>query len=154
MLRYASYDIVFREVPGEVTLAINISNCPNRCPGCHSAHLMRDIGEVLDEESLSRLLDTYGRSVTCVCFMGGDACPREVESLSAYLRAGSGGRLKAGWYSGKDRLPEGCSPRHFDYIKLGAYVERLGGLDSPATNQRFYRVEEGNMIDITSRFRT
>ena len=29
MLKYANYDIVFQEVPDEVTLAINISNCPN-----------------------------------------------------------------------------------------------------------------------------
>ena len=30
-----------------------------------------------------------------------------------------------------------------DYLKLGPYDERLGGLDSPTTNQRFYRVERG-----------
>ena len=28
MLKYANFDIVFQEVPDEVTLAINISNCP------------------------------------------------------------------------------------------------------------------------------
>ena len=48
MLKYADYDIVFQEIPNEVTLAINISNCPNRCVGCHSPYLMEDVGEELN----------------------------------------------------------------------------------------------------------
>ena len=79
MLRFADYDIVFQEIPDEVTLAVNLSNCPNRCKGCHSAYLMEDVGDPLTEESLSMLLQKYGKSVTCVCFMGGDAFPDEVQ---------------------------------------------------------------------------
>ena len=82
MLRYADYDIVFQEIPDEVTLAINLSNCPNHCKGCHSAYLMEDVGEPLTEESLSTLLGKYGKAITCVCFMGGDASPAEVEQLA------------------------------------------------------------------------
>lgn len=85
MLRYADYDIVFQEIPDEVTLAINLSNCPNHCKGCHSAYLMEDVGEPLTEESLSTLLGKYGKAITCVCFMGGDASPAEVEQLAAFL---------------------------------------------------------------------
>ena len=66
MLRYADYDIVFQEIPDEVTLAINLSNCPNHCKGCHSAYLMEDVGEPLTEESLSTLLGKYGKAITCV----------------------------------------------------------------------------------------
>ena len=47
MLKYVNYDIVFQEFPDEVTLAINLSLCPNGCPGCHSAYLKDDIGEEL-----------------------------------------------------------------------------------------------------------
>jgi len=148
-----NYNIVFQEVPDEVTLAINISNCPNRCKGCHSAYLMENIGEPLDEEHLNALLKKYGAAITCVCFMGGDAAPQQVEYLSLYLKKQTGGRIKTGWYSGKKSLPEGCSSTHFDYIKLGPYIEKLGGLDSPQTNQRFYRVDKGDMIDLTERFR-
>ena len=50
MLRYVDYDIVFQEIPDEVTLAINLSNCPNRCKGCHSPHLLENVGESLTEE--------------------------------------------------------------------------------------------------------
>ena len=30
MVRYHNFDIVFAEIPCETTLAINITNCPNR----------------------------------------------------------------------------------------------------------------------------
>lgn len=79
VVRYYNFDIVFAEIPGETTLAINIANCPNRCPGCHSPHLQADAGHVLDAAELRALLERYGRSVTCVCFMGGDG--RRVETL-------------------------------------------------------------------------
>lgn len=152
MLRYVSYDIVFQEIPHEVTLAINLSNCPNRCKGCHSAHLMQDIGEVLNEDALDGLLRQYGSAVTCVCFMGGDAAPHHVEYLSIYLHRQTNGKLKTGWYSGKKNLPQGCNVANFDYIKIGPYIEQFGGLDSPSTNQRFYRIENGEMVDMTDWF--
>jgi len=83
MVRYHNFDIVFAEIPCETTLAINITNCPNRCRGCHSPHLQADMGRVLDEAELCGILARYGRSVTCVCFMGGDAAPHEIAALAA-----------------------------------------------------------------------
>lgn len=152
MLLFTNYNIVFREIPDEVTLAINISNCPNRCKGCHSPYLMENGGEVLDEESLTHLYERYEAAITCVCFMGGDANPKEVERLSGFLHKKTNGILKTGWYSGRNYLPVECSPQYFNYIKLGEYIESLGGLDSDTTNQRFYRIEAGKMIDMTSHF--
>ena len=119
MLRYADYDIVFQEIPDEVTLAINLSNCPNHCKGCHSAYLMEDVGEPLTEESLSTLLGKYGKAITCVCFMGGDASPAEVEQLAAFLHKQTITPVKVGWYSGKSKLTENFDVSHFQYIKLG-----------------------------------
>jgi anaerobic ribonucleoside-triphosphate reductase activating protein len=153
MLRFVSYDIVFQEIPGEVTLAVNISGCPHRCKGCHSPYLWEDAGALLDENALCELLQKYGSAVTCICFMGGDANPRRVAELAALSRVKTGGSIKTGWYSGRATLPESSFVQHFDYIKLGAYVESLGGLRSAATNQRFYHVENGRMVDSTSRFR-
>ena len=153
MLRYADYDIVFQEIPGEVTLAINLSNCPNRCKGRHSPYLMDDIGEFLTEESLSWLLQKYGKAVTCVCFMGGDAYPLEVERLAQFLCCRQSiAPVKVGWYSGKSELPADFNMSYFEYIKLGPYVEALGGLKSAKTNQRLYRIVNGKMEDITYRF--
>ena len=152
MLRYVSYDIVFQEIPGEVSLAINISNCPNHCKGCHSLHLWNDYGEILDGNALSGLLEKYGNAITCVCFMGGDAFPNQVENLAVFIRKRSKENIKVGWYSGKPNFPSCCLLSNFDYLKLGPYIERLGGLDSPGTNQRFYQIVNGAMEDRTSLF--
>lgn len=152
MLRYTDYDIVFQEVPDEITLAINISNCPNRCKGCHSPYLLKDIGEPLTEENLTVLLRKYGKAITCVCFMGGDASPADIEQLAKYLHRQTVAPVKVGWYSGKSELSPAIDLDFFEYIKLGPYIEHLGGLKSSATNQRFYRIENGVMKDITYRF--
>jgi len=37
MLRFVHEDVVWQEVPHEVSLAYTIAGCPLRCPGCHSA---------------------------------------------------------------------------------------------------------------------
>ena len=52
MLRFHNFDVVFAEIPGETTLAVNLTGCPNRCPGCHSPHLQGSGGEVLDDDAL------------------------------------------------------------------------------------------------------
>jgi anaerobic ribonucleoside-triphosphate reductase activating protein len=150
MLLCASFDIVFQEIPNEVTLAINISNCPNQCEGCHSPHLRENIGEILDENIISVWLKQYGDAITCICFMGGDAAPHEVERLAAFIRTNPSCReIKTAWYSGKAELPNDISLSNFDYIKLGAYIKHLGGLREQTTNQRFYSIENGDMIDRT-----
>ena len=56
MLKYADVKVVFREVPDEIALAINITNCPCHCKGCHSEYLANDFGEVLDEASVDELI--------------------------------------------------------------------------------------------------
>jgi anaerobic ribonucleoside-triphosphate reductase activating protein len=113
---------------------------------------MKDTGEVLDENVLTGLLEKYGNAITCVCLMGGDSDPQEVERLLMFLRKTTGNRIKTAWYSGKQHLPEGCSLQHFNFIKLGPYMANLGGLDSTSTNQRFYHVDNGKMVDMTEMF--
>ena len=64
MIRYYNFDIVFAEIPDEVTLAINITGCPYRCEGCHSPHLREDRGERLDADALAALLASRLRRST------------------------------------------------------------------------------------------
>ena len=55
---------------------------------------------------------------------------------------------------GREELPEGFEAAAFDYVKLGGWVEALGPLTAPTTNQRLYRVgPDGTMEDITKLFR-
>ena len=150
MLKFVNFDIVFQEIPDEVTLAINISNCPNGCPGCHSPFLQKDVGGPLTEEFLTYLLSEYGESVTCICFMGGDSAPDEIVKLARFLYNTN---VKVGWYSGKQNLPYLFNKEYFRYIKLGPFIEKSGSLKSTSTNQRLYKISEnGQMTDITFRF--
>ena len=148
MLKCYSYDIVCQEIPDEISLAVNISCCPNRCPGCHSPWLWSDEGEIMDEEMLSNLIGKYSAALTCFCFMGGDAEPFEVMRLAKWIKS-RWPHIKTAWYSGKERLPEGFEITSMDYIKLGSYIEALGGLKSPKTNQALYRIgPDGIMTQI------
>ena len=152
MLKYANFDIVFQEVPDEVTLAINISNCPNQCVGCHSQYLWKDVGYTLDKEALDELVSKYRTGITCVCFMGGDAEPYDVANLAMHIK-NKYKNMKTAWYSGKNELPEAFHAETFDYIKTGRYEAALGALDSRTTNQRMIkRLADGRVKDITSRF--
>lgn len=147
-MKYYNFDIVFQEIPDEVTLAINLTNCPNRCVNCHSPYLRKDIGEELTTAVVDRLLAKYGTSVSCFCFMGGDGCREELSAMAQYLRTHS--NVKIGWYSGQDQLPQ--HSEYFDYVKLGPYVPEKGSLKSPTTNQRLYHNRQGRWEDITERF--
>lgn len=150
MLKYVDTKVVFAEVPDEITLAINISNCPCQCKGCHSSYLAQDIGEPLDLQHLTNLIDS-NKGITCVCIMGGDANPSEVDDIAQDIKEYYP-ELKVGWYSGRQELDKDIELSNFDYIKLGPYIEEFGPLNSKATNQRFYKVNGKELVDITNRF--
>ena len=118
MLKYVDYDIVFQEIPDEVSLAINLSNCPHRCEGCHSPQLQSDIGEPLNENVITELLEKYGDGITCVCFMGGDSAPDEVCRLAEFIRLFTNNKIKTAWYSGCKVLNTDTALHSFNYIKL------------------------------------
>ena len=150
MLKYVDTLVSFSEVPDEITLCINISNCPCNCKGCHSSYLAEDIGEELSCKKLKELIQV-NNGITCVSFMGGDINPIEVIELAKYIKSFYLG-LKVAWYSGRQELPKHFNLEPFDFIKLGPYIEELGPLNSKTTNQRFYKVESNKLIDITNKF--
>ena len=154
MLKYVNTGVVFQEIPDETTLAINISGCPCRCPGCHSQYLWGDVGEPLTQSVLDGFVVEYGADITCLAFMGGDADPQEVNRLACYVHE-RWPQLRVAWYSGRLRVPSSVRKQDFDYIKIGPYIRHLGPLKQPTTNQRLYRRRpDGTFEDITSRFWT
>lgn len=152
MLKYVNTGVVFQEIPDEVTLAVNLSGCPCRCPGCHSRYLWQDVGTPLTPMELERMVRANASGITCVCFMGGDADPAYVGVLARYIRREHPG-LKVGWYSGRQSVPAVVRKADFDYLKLGPYIAHLGCLRERTTNQRLYKKVAGDTFaDITSRF--
>ena len=149
MLKYVDTKIVFQEIPDEITLAINISNCPCHCKGCHSPYLAEDIGKELNSHSLKRLIDN-NKGITCISFMGGDSNPSDINALAMWVKIYY--PLKVAWYSGRQELSKDIRLWNFSYIKLGPYMGDKGALDNVNTNQRFYKVVNDELIDITSVF--
>ena len=151
MLKYVDTLVSFSEVPDEISLCINISNCPCGCIGCHSTYLAEDIGEELTIGVLYDLV-RKNHGITCVCLMGGDSDPEIINCLAVSLKIISWARVKVAWYSGRQYIPDEIDTQFFDYIKIGPYVEKLGGLTSPNTNQIMYQNIDGRLVEITSKF--
>lgn len=145
MIKFYNTQIVFQEVPDEISLAINLTNCPYACPGCHSPHLRCDIGTPLTREIFESMIINY-RGITCVCFMGLSTKQDEYNELKA-LRdiASQKYGLKTAWYTGQS--PEeifvntDTDWKNWDYIKFGRYIEALGGLDKSTTNQKLINIK-------------
>lgn len=152
MVKFVDTLVSFQEVPDEITLCINISNCPCHCEGCHSPYLAEDIGTELTWNELEKLIKN-NIGISCVCFMGGDSCPDYIEQLASFIKYQSWYPLKVAWYSGKSSIPNDLDISLFNYIKVGPYIPKLGGLDSETTNQIMYKVEDEELIDITYRFK-
>lgn len=149
MIKYVDTKVVMSEVPDEITLAINLSNCPCHCKGCHSPYLAEDIGKELTLERLHFLaIDNDG--ITTIAFMGGDNDPKRINRLAKYIKERLD--LKVAWYSGRQELSKDIDLKNFDIIKLGGYNESLGPLNYPTTNQRFYKIINGKMYDYTYLF--
>lgn len=154
MLKYVNYEVVFAEIPDEISLAINISNCPCKCPGCHSPYLAEDIGERLRYDNLISLIHK-NKGITCVAFMGGDVDPLSVNVYASIIKE-QFPNLKVAWYSGRQELSKDIELSNFDFIKIGPYVEQFGPLNNPNTNQIMYKVvHEGSkneLLNITNKF--
>lgn len=152
MMKYVNEQIVFQEIPDEISLAINISGCPCRCPGCHSKYLWNDTGDVLTHKHLDNMIEKYNGEMTCILFMGGDACVDSLNDMANYLR-NIHPQLKIAWYSGRTVISPKLMKELFNYIKIGPYISHLGPLNKPTTNQRLYkRIGFDQWKDITHLF--
>lgn len=136
-MKYTDTQITFSEIPDEITLCINISNCPFKCKGCHSPELWKDVGEELTTSVIDRLLK---KGVTCISFMGGDSDLNRLIELLIYVKK-CYPNVKTAWYTGRKEVPLYNFPLQLlDYIKLGPYIAELGGLDKKTTNQKLYEL--------------
>ena len=149
MLKYLNTQVTFSEVPDEITLCINITGCKIGCKNCHSPYLAEDIGEELTLDKIYKLIDN-NEGITCICFMGGDSSPKEIDMFARLIKDLYD--IKVAWYSGRQELSKDINLSNFNYVKLGPYKEELGPLNSKTTNQRFYKVVNDELIDITSVF--
>ena len=151
-MKYVDTLVSFSEIPDEITLCINISNCPNKCEGCHSSWLQENIGIELNNYELYDIINKNS-GISCVCFMGGDSDPEEVNNLAIKIESKN---LKVGWYSGKSEISDKINIKNFDYIKIGPYLKDKGPLSDKNTNQKMYEIIHftgmNSLKDITYKF--
>lgn len=147
MIKYISKDtmVVFSEIPDEITLALNISNCQNNCIGCHTSYLRENIGDELTEEVLHSLIE-QNSGISCICFMGEGNDAQALKNLALYIRR-EFPDLKVALYSGREEVEDDIYDI-FDYVKIGPYKKEYGPLNEKTTNQRLYK----NRVDITNKF--
>lgn len=152
MTKYYGRALVLEEVPDEISLALQITNCPHRCHGCHSPELTQNIGIELDDAELSSLLKKYSnKGISCICLMGGDADHSDIIRIADYIHNNSD--LKVAMYSGDDIFDDELS-KHLDYYKVGRWDETKGPLNKETTNQIMWKISDDNKEDITYKFWT
>ena len=72
-MNYLSSQVVFSEIPDEVSLSYLVTGCSLRCAGCHSADSWsRHRGSILNSDKLIDDLQKYGAWITCILFLGGE----------------------------------------------------------------------------------
>ena len=145
MVKYVDTLVTFLEIPDEITLAFSITNCQNHCIGCHSPFLREDYGTPL-LENINHIISKYKDHITCVLFLGTGDDYDEIELASQFIQ--NKFKLKTALYTGDD--PYNHETKYFDYLKTGKYLKEFGGLNCCTTNQRLFKMKNGEKLeDIT-----
>lgn len=141
-----SYNIqvVFQEVPGEISLCFSISGCALKCVGCHSPFLWKDgNGVLLTQKLYKNYLNQYKGFATCVLFMGGEWHENE---LINNLKIASSKNYKTCLYTGEDSVSSEIT-KHLTWLKTGLWKAKLGGLESKNTNQKFVDIKTNTNLN-------
>lgn len=140
MLKYLETLVTFTEVPDEISLCFNITNCPCNCKGCFEPWLAEDTGEPLTIAAIKEVLSTKV-GITCICFMGGDNDYAALYKLCNECRMFLP-QYKLAMYSGRQIFRTDLSSV-LDYYKIGPYIPERGPMNKETTNQIFYKKENG-----------
>lgn len=146
-MKYSNPQIVLQEVPNEISLALSISGCSLECQGCHSKETWdKDFGKLLSLEGLQNLINKK-KYISCILFYGGEW---ELNTLTTFIDLIKKSELKVALYSGEelDYFPKEFIKK-LDYLKVGKYIKSLGGLSSKRTNQKFYEINNGELLQKT-----
>lgn len=167
MLKVYDSAVTFTEFPDEVTLCVNISNCPGGCDNCSEPWLREDVGTPLTEEEIDKLIGEHP-GITVFGLMGGDNDHNDVARIANYIHS-KYSSLKVGMYSGRDFLNMKLL-ECLDLYKIGRWITPKGPVEEwhktnngvlqfPWSNQllfeKFYNplLKEYTWINTTSKFR-
>lgn len=133
----------FVEHPDYLNLTIYIDGCPNKCKGCSWKGVPKNVSDYSLDDFKDTLL-IYKKRVQCVVFLGGDWLG---DTLVPFLKEAHKHGLQTCLYSGKSNMSDINKDliANLDWLKLGPWIDSLGPLRSPTTNQRFYKIKNGEI---------
>lgn len=145
-----STGITLTEIPDRITYFIELGNCTQHCAGCHSSYLADTVISPPDLAGVERMAERAAeQGANAIALMGGTTNGIPDEDLITILRTLSC-ILPVCLYSGSDdeeRDKAITQKSGATWLKTGSYQEERGGLSSPTTNQRFYKLEDHFVFD-------
>lgn len=143
-MNYTDIEIVFQEVPGEISICFTITGCKLQCKGCHSPHLWKEEnGKELTINKYLEILDKYKGFASCVLFMGGEWFSHD---LIKYLKIAKKMGFKTCLYTGEAKVEQKLLSE-LTWIKTEPWIQNLGGLDSKFTNQKFIDIKTNKILN-------
>ena len=144
-------DITFNELPDKLAYAIELGACRQHCVGCHSPELQKeDVSLTPLLDILEGAKDAIDAGANAIVVMGGTNNKHITDESLIALLCDLSFIAPTGLYSGSDdeeRDKMIAVEGHCTWLKTGPYVESLGGLESPRTNQRFYYIAQSYRLD-------
>lgn len=136
-MKVLSEQIVFQEVPNEISLSFLIAWCPLKCEGCHSKEWNNwNQWFFLTEEEFNWKIEKYKWMITCVLFLWWEW---HNEELIKYLKIARWNWLKTCLYTWLLNVKKDLK-EHLSYLKTWPWIKSLWWLDSKNTNQKLINV--------------
>lgn len=145
-----STGITLTEIPDRITYFIELGNCTQHCAGCHSPYLADSVISRPTLAGVERMVERAAeRGANAIALMGGTTNGISDDDLITILTTLSC-ILPVCLYSGSDDAEHDkyiAQKSGVTWLKTGSYREERGGLSSPSTNQRFYKLTDRFVLD-------
>ena len=146
--------ITMSEVPNKIAVYLEIGECTQYCPGCHSSQLHKVDNSFTIPTRLECIVSYADRQLdkgaNAIVIMGGTTNHMfSISDLKVMINRLSE-LAPVCLYSGSDDEAlnkDIAETTNLTWIKTGSYKEGLGGLSSKTTNQRFYKKERRVKMD-------
>lgn len=137
----ANKGVTMSEVPDKIAVFFEIANCKQKCRGCHSPELWKNVKPMSLDDMYIYAETQVDEGANAIVLLGGSTNDIPFEDYKALIDS-LANVAPVCVYSGSDS--ESVNDRLFQdtdltWIKTGSYIKVLGGLNSPKTNQRFYK---------------
>ena len=140
-MRYLYKQTGLQEIPDKISLIYGITGCHFNCKGCHSPGLHNaENGVLFTLKQYKTDLMNNLNAIDVVVFMIGTMTDEIIDMIYKITIINRNYNIGTGIYTyyELDDIPD-LLEKNLDYIKTGAYIESLGGLDSSSTNQTLWK---------------